>query len=184
VLLHDVPPHKDALSLAALIRCGNQLIEPRFFRPPSASAPHDSKPDTFNAPLGFHTTFADDVGSRDVGRHRSRLGVFADSVSVTALIGSPVGRYCSWMGRRKAWRAVLEAEVRRWSALSSQDLLAKLGSSQVYEVEFDGKPYQVEVEILADEPEHVQVMVSVDDSSLPASLVPAIDTFVRAKRPK
>jgi hypothetical protein len=43
---------------------------------------------------------------------------------------------------------------------------------------------QVEVQILADEPEHVQVMVSVDDGSLPASLIPAIDSFVRAKRPR
>ena len=86
------------------------------------------------------------------------------------------------MHRKKAWRAVLAAEVRRWSALSSEDLLAKLGDIQVYEVERDGKPYQVEVEILADEAEYVQVMVSVDDGSLPASLVPATEIFVRSKR--
>ena len=88
------------------------------------------------------------------------------------------------MNRRKAWRAVLDSEVRRWSAFSCEELLAKLGDIQVYEVEFNGKPYQVEVEILADTPEHVQVLVSVDDGSLPASLVPETDTLLRAKRPR
>ncbi|HKX10449.1 MAG TPA: hypothetical protein VJN67_19780 [Stellaceae bacterium] len=88
------------------------------------------------------------------------------------------------MRRRKAWRAVLDAEVRRRSALSPEELLAKLGDIQVYEVELNGKPYQVEVEILADKPEYVQVIVSVDDGSLPASLVPVTDTFVRAKVPR
>ena len=76
------------------------------------------------------------------------------------------------------------APLKKKSPLSSEELLAKLGNIQVYEVEFNGKPYQVEVEILADEPEHVQVIVSVDDGSLPALLVPAVDIFVRAKRPR
>jgi len=86
------------------------------------------------------------------------------------------------MKRREMWRQVLEAEVPRWSALSAEELLAKLGDIQAYEVTLDGKPHQVEVELLQDTPEHVQVMVAVDDGSLPASIVPVTEIFIRAKR--
>jgi hypothetical protein len=86
------------------------------------------------------------------------------------------------MSRRKAWRTVLDGEVRRWSALSAEELLARLGEIQVYEVERDGKAYQVEVELLTDAPAHVEVMVAVDDGSLPASLAPATEIFVGAKQ--
>jgi hypothetical protein len=86
------------------------------------------------------------------------------------------------MKRRDLWRKVLAAEVQRWSALSAEELLVKLSDIQVYEVMLDGKPHQVEVQLLEDTPEHVQVMVGVDDGSLPASLRPESDTFIRAKR--
>jgi hypothetical protein len=86
------------------------------------------------------------------------------------------------MKRRDIWREVLEAEVQRWSALSAAELLAKLGDIQVYEVTLDGKPHQVEVELLQDTPEHVQVMVAVDDGSLPQSIVPVTEIFIRSKR--
>ena len=87
------------------------------------------------------------------------------------------------MKRRDVWRKVLEAEVRRWSALSAEELLAKLGDEQVYEVTLDGKPHQVEVELLQDKPEYVQVVVAVDDGSLPASLRPETEIFLREKGP-
>jgi len=87
----------------------------------------------------------------------------------------------SRMKRREAWRKVLEGEVQRWSALSAEELLAQLRDIQVYEVTLDGKQHQVEVELLEDTPEHVQVMVAVDDGSLPASLRPESATFMRAK---
>lgn len=88
------------------------------------------------------------------------------------------------MKRRDAWRKILEAEVQRWSALSANELLAQLRDIWVYEVEFDGKTHQVEVELLRDTPEHVQVMVGVDDGSLPASLRPETEIFIRAKGSK
>jgi hypothetical protein len=86
------------------------------------------------------------------------------------------------MKRRDVWRKVLEAEVQRWSALSAEELVAKLSDIEVYEVTLDGKLHQVEVELLEDTPEFVQVMVAVDDGSLPASIVPVIEIFIRAKR--
>ena len=78
------------------------------------------------------------------------------------------------MKRRDWWRKVLEAEVQRWSALSAEELLTKLRDIEVYEITLEGKPYQVEVELLEDTPEYVQVMVAVDDGSLPASMWPEI----------
>jgi hypothetical protein len=86
------------------------------------------------------------------------------------------------MKRRERWRRVLAAEVQRWSALSAEELLLQLRDIQVYEVEFDGKTHQVEVELLRGTPEHVQVMVAVDDGSLPASIRPETEIFLREKR--
>jgi hypothetical protein len=88
------------------------------------------------------------------------------------------------MKRRDIWRRVLAAEVQRWSALSAEELLAKLDDIQVYEVTLDGKPHQVEVQLLQDRPEYVQVMVAVDDGSLPQSIVPVTEIFIRAKAQK
>ncbi len=83
--------------------------------------------------------------------------------------------------RRRAWRTVLDAEVRRWSALSCEELLSELRDIQVYEVELDGKPHQVEVQLLANLPKYVEVMIGVDDGSLPASIVPETKIFRREK---
>jgi len=88
------------------------------------------------------------------------------------------------MKRRDAWRKVLEAEVQRWSALSAKELLVQLRDIQVYEVTLDGKPHQVEVELLQDTSEHVQVMVAVDDGSLPASIRPETGMLIRPKAQK
>ncbi len=85
------------------------------------------------------------------------------------------------MSRRERWRQVLDSELRRWSALPCDRLLAELRELQEYEVEFDSRKYQVEVEILENTDEYVQVVVAVDDGSLPASIVPASGTFIRRK---
>lgn len=85
------------------------------------------------------------------------------------------------MGRRDEWQKVLESEVRRWSALSDRRLAAELRESQAYEVEFEGKSYQVEVELLEDTVEYLHVMVAVDDGSLPQSMLPACSTFICRK---
>jgi hypothetical protein len=54
------------------------------------------------------------------------------------------------MSRREEWRKVLDSEVRRWSALSSEQLLAELEDLLAYEVEVDSKKYQVESPNLAE----------------------------------
>jgi hypothetical protein len=85
------------------------------------------------------------------------------------------------MADRNAWRQVLDAEVRRWSSLSFDQLMSELHGGQAYEVERDSKKYQVEVEILEDTDAYVHVMVAVDDGSLPASISPETTSFIASK---
>jgi hypothetical protein len=85
------------------------------------------------------------------------------------------------VSRRKEWQPVLDAEVKRWSALSAAQLISEFGEGKAYEVQFESKNYQVEVELLENAPEYVNVAVSVDDGSLPASIIPLSDNFIRKK---
>ena len=85
------------------------------------------------------------------------------------------------MSRREEWRKVLDSEVRRWSTMSYSQLVSELHDLQAYEVEFDSKKYQVEVELLENTEKYLHVMVAVDDGSLPASIRPLIHDFIRQK---
>lgn len=85
------------------------------------------------------------------------------------------------MSRREEWGKVLSAEVQRWSAKSCEQLLLELQELQAYEVDAGSKKYQVEVEILMNSDTHVDVMVSVDDGTLPASISPLTQIFTRPK---
>lgn len=83
--------------------------------------------------------------------------------------------------RREQWRPVLDAEVERWSAKSCEQLTAELTEVQVYEVVFNGKNHQVDVELLENTDKYLQVGVSVDDGSVPASFRPLSSSFIREK---
>lgn len=85
------------------------------------------------------------------------------------------------MKRREQWRPVLDAELKRWSAKSSEQLLAELGVVQAYEIEFENKGYQVEVEILENTEKYLHVIVAVDDGSLPGAMRPLSESFIREK---
>ena len=85
------------------------------------------------------------------------------------------------MKRREQWRPVLDAELKRWSAKSSEQLIAELGEVQAYEIEFENKKYQVEVEILENTEKYIHVLVAVDDGTLPASISPLNASFIREK---
>jgi hypothetical protein len=87
------------------------------------------------------------------------------------------------MNRRERWQAVLEAEIKRWSQKSYEELLSNLSDVQVYEVELDSLAHQVEVELLENRPDYLHVSISVDDGSLPASLRPATGSFILRKAP-
>jgi hypothetical protein len=81
------------------------------------------------------------------------------------------------MSRRDEWRKVLDAEIERWSAKSHDELVSALSDHQAYEVELDSKKYQVEVEVLEITEKYLHVIVSVDDGSLPVSVLPLSRSF-------
>ena len=85
------------------------------------------------------------------------------------------------MSRREEWRAVLDSEVKRWSAMSCSQLLSELRDLQAYEVEFDSKSYNVEVQLLENTEQYIHVVVGVDDGSLPASILPLCHSFICKK---
>ena len=86
------------------------------------------------------------------------------------------------MNRRERWQAVLDAEIKRWSEKSCEQLRLELLELQVYEVEFDSKRHQVEVELIESTPDYLHVSISVDDGSLPASLRPTTGGFHRSTK--
>ena len=85
--------------------------------------------------------------------------------------------------RREEWQPVLDAEVKRWSAKTCEQLVSELAEMQAYEVEFGSKQYQVEVEILENTAQYVNVIISVDDGSLPDSIAPLTDSIICRKHP-
>ncbi len=70
-----------------------------------------------------------------------------------------------------------------WSAKSCEQIVSELRDLVAYEVEFDSKKYQVEVQILETTDKYIQVMVAVDDGSLPVSISPLTHVLVCSKAP-
>ena len=62
-----------------------------------------------------------------------------------------------------------------------EQLVSELHEVQGYEVEFEWKQYQVEVELLENTEKYLHVMVAVDDGSLPASISPLTHSVIRQK---
>jgi len=81
-------------------------------------------------------------------------------------------RFLTTMKRQDQWQPVLDAELQKWNAKSLAELVNELQVEQAYEVEFGGKRYQVEVQLLENTQKYLHVGVDVDDSSMPASLRP------------
>src|ERR1039458_3859907 len=85
------------------------------------------------------------------------------------------------LGGSEQWRPVLDAELKRWSTKSYDQLAIELAENQVYEVEFNGKSYQVEVTLLENTDKYLHVEIAVDDGSVPASFRPLSSSFIRQK---
>jgi len=85
------------------------------------------------------------------------------------------------MNHREHWQPILDAEVRKWSAKPCAELIATLSHTQSYEIEFEGKKYQVEIVLLESTNRYVHLSVGVDDGSIPASFRPLSKRFVREK---
>jgi hypothetical protein len=53
-----------------------------------------------------------------------------------------ITRYATDMDRGEEWRKVLDSEVQRWSAMSSEQILSELHDLPTYEVELDSQKYR------------------------------------------
>ena len=86
------------------------------------------------------------------------------------------------MSRREEWKRVLDSEVRGWSGMSCSQLLSELHDGlREYQVEFESKQYNVEVELLENTEQYLHVVVAVDDGSLPASIKPLCHSLIIPK---
>jgi hypothetical protein len=85
------------------------------------------------------------------------------------------------MSRREEWRRVLQAELKRWSSMSCDEVLGELRTHDVYELVADSKRYQVEVVLLEDKPEYLHVSIAIDDGGLPGSIHPESESFICRK---
>jgi len=85
------------------------------------------------------------------------------------------------MKQREEWRPILEAEIKRWSAKSAEELLSELSDEQCYDIEWAGKNYQIEVHLFENTNTYLLVGVSVDDGSITASFSPLSSSFRTTK---
>jgi hypothetical protein len=85
------------------------------------------------------------------------------------------------MKQREKWRPVLEAEMKRWSAMSCAQLASQLANVRTYEVEFESRKYQVEVQILENTDSYVHVGIAVDDGHFWRAMHPLSSSFICRK---
>ena len=85
------------------------------------------------------------------------------------------------MKRREEWRPVLEAEMKRWSAMSCNQLISALSDEQAYEIEFESKTLQVEVGLLENTESYIHVIISVDDGHWLRAMHPLSSSFICEK---
>jgi hypothetical protein len=88
--------------------------------------------------------------------------------------------------RREQCRPVLEAEVKRWSAMPWEQLVSELAderNDQDYQLQVDSTTYQVEVTLAENTDTYVFVVISVDDGSFWAACNPLSKGFRVEKHP-
>ena len=86
------------------------------------------------------------------------------------------------MKRHEQWRPILDAEIKRWEAKSSEQLVSELSGSVVtYELELDHKRSQFEVQLLENTKTYLHVGVAVDDASFWGAVRPLSSSFIRNK---
>ena len=85
------------------------------------------------------------------------------------------------MKRREEWRPVLESEMKRWLAMSCDQLVSALSDVQAYEVEFKSKKYQIEVELLENTDRYLHVGIAVDDGHFWRAMHPLSSSFICKK---
>jgi hypothetical protein len=78
-------------------------------------------------------------------------------------------------------RAVLEAAVRRWSRIPWDQIVGLLQDSQPYQVTFETRKYQVDVELLENTDAHIGLSVTVNDGASSQSTPPLSQIVIVSK---
>ena len=78
-------------------------------------------------------------------------------------------------------QSVLDAEVQRWSKMSSDELIARLQEIQTYEVDFESRKYQFEVQLLENRETYLHVSVCVMDGTFRSFIRPWSLAFICSK---
>ena len=88
-------------------------------------------------------------------------------------------RYDCRVKPRDKWRPVLDAEMKRWSAMSCSQLLSRLSAGEEnYDVEFESQKYQVEVKLVENTEAYIHVSVAVDDGHFWRAMRPLAKSFI------
>ncbi len=83
------------------------------------------------------------------------------------------------MGRRVVdmREPILEAEVKKWSSKTTDEVIAELREPNCYEVSFGTKKYQCEVRLLENADAYLRIGIAIDDGTLMGSLHPFGGSF-------
>jgi hypothetical protein len=84
---------------------------------------------------------------------------------------------------REEWRPVLDAEMKRWSAMSCDELISALSDVHAHEIEVESKKYQIEVQLLENTDSYVHVGIAVDDGHFWRAMHPLSSSFI-CKKPR
>jgi hypothetical protein len=72
---------------------------------------------------------------------------------------------------------ILEAEVKKWSSKTTDEVIAELAEPNCYEVSFGTKKYQCEVRLLENADAYLRLGIAIDDGTLMGSLHPFGGSF-------
>lgn len=100
-----------------------------------------------------------------------RLAFFAFAAGLASAVA---GVWSSSSAKRRQWQPVLEAELKKWQRERPSELRVALGRPVCYEA---AGGLQIEAQIVEETPQFIHVLLSVDDGSLPASLLPLSANF-------
>jgi hypothetical protein len=71
--------------------------------------------------------------------------------------------------------------MKRWSAMSCDELISALSDVHAYEIEVESKKYQIEVQLLENTDSYVHVGIAVDDGHFWRAMHPLSSSFICKK---
>ena len=82
------------------------------------------------------------------------------------------------MAKKSEIADALDREIRRWSEMAPQRLIAELSAPCAYEVEDESGRYQIEARLLENKESYLHLMLSAFDGSLRRFVFPVTRTII------